>query len=101
MFDSEMIRLYDLKKTATMLDYFSVQVYRFRGDVPLVIRVYHISRQCQIFPYASHSPEFIADELRRVLNILEEPHWRERIQSLCMQKNTDALGTAELFADLY
>lgn len=96
-----MIRLYDLKKTPTLQEYLSVQVYRFRGDVPLVIRVYPLSRQSQIFPYASHSPEFIADELRRVLNMLDEPHWRERIQSLCMQRNTDALGTAELFSDLY
>ena len=96
-----MIRLYDVKKTATAQDYLSVQVYRFRGDVPLIIRVYPLSRQSQIFPYASHSPEFVAEELRRVLNLLEEPYWREKIQSLCMQKNTDALGTGELFADLY
>lgn len=96
-----MIRFYDLKKTATMQDYLSVQVYRFRGDVPLVIRVYPLSRQSQIIPYLSHTPEFIADELRRVLNFLELPHWRERVQSLCSQRDTDAVGTAELFADLY
>lgn len=96
-----MIRLYDLKKSAHNMDYLSVQIYRFRGDVPLVIRIYPLSRQSQVFPYASHTPEFVAEELRRIMNILEEPHWRERIQSLCMQNNTDALGTAELFADFY
>lgn len=96
-----MIRLYDSRKDSVGLDYLSVQVYRFRGDIPLIISVYPVTRQTRIFPYPSHSPEFVADELRKVLNLLEDPHWRERIQSLCMQANTDALGTGKLFADLY
>lgn len=96
-----MIRVYDLKKSASQQDYLSVSIYRFRGDVPLVIRIYPISRQSQIIPAYSHSQSMICEELRKVMDLLEHPHWRTIIQSLCLQKNTDAVGTAELFADLY
>lgn len=96
-----MIRFYDVKKTTTNQDYISLQVYRFRGDVPLIIRVYPLSRQTQIFPRESHTPEFVAEEFRRLLNLLDDPHWRVKIQSLCMQRNTDAIGSGELFADFY
>lgn len=96
-----MIRLYDLKKSANNQDYLQVSVYRFRGDMPLVIRIYPHSRQSQIFPAYSHSQTMICEELRALLDLLEHPHWRSMVQSLCLQKNTDSIGTAELFADLY
>lgn len=96
-----MHRVYDLKKSASGHDLLSVKIYRFRGDVPLVIRIYPDSRQTQIIPVFSHSPSMICDELRGVIDLLDHSHWRTMIQSLCLQKDTGAVGTAELFSDLY
>ena len=96
-----MIRLYDSKKNSIGQEYVQVSVYRYRGDVPLVLRVFPDTKQASIIPYPSHLQTMICDELRRIYDILEHPKWRSFIQSLCMQCNTDAVGTAELFADLY
>ena len=96
-----MIRFYDFRKDANNTEYVLLQVYRFLGDVPLTICVYPVSKLTRIQPYVSHSQTMICEELRSLYDLLEHPHWRSLIQSLCLQPNTDAVGSGDLFSDLY
>lgn len=96
-----MIRFYDVRKDANMTEYVLLQVYRFRGDVPLTICVYPGSKLTRIQPFYSHSQTMICDELSSLYDLLENPHWRTLIQSMCLQPNADAIGSGELFSDMH
>lgn len=95
-----MIRFYEIKKTAGGNDSLCVSVYRFRGDVPLTIRIGVLTKDVAIRQFPSHSSTMVCQELREVLELLERPRWREYVQSLCLQPNTENVGSFSLFEDL-
>ena len=91
-----MLRIYDLRKDLNKNEVLVIHSYRMRGEQPLVLKYWTKSSRVEIIPQWFHSQVFIFDELKRLYALMDNPHWRALVCSLCMQGNADT-GLSSIF----
>ena len=92
-----MLRVYDLRRTSGGFDVVTVDVYRFRGTLPiLTIKHWLNTGRFDLTMKGSCLSIEASEELRRFAQFFESPHWRNFLLSQCMQEKED-MAASSLF----